>query len=93
MFGAAPTKEQAADATKAEVLSQITGTKVTDPYGPEYETMLAAAREAFSGTGTQLSDTEFAKVMRFMKAYNINPSYLPMNANRSTIYGASNTGY
>ena len=83
--GNAQDKNASADATKLNLLSELTGKPVANPYGQEYVNMLALAREAFS-VGGEVTPEEFAIVTRFLAAYNLQPSDLP-EATTAAVYG------
>ena len=83
--GNAQDKNASADAAKLNLLSELSGKPVTNPYGQEYVNMLALAREAFS-TGGEVTPEEFAIVTRFLAAYNLQPSDLP-EATTARFYG------
>lgn len=83
--GGAQDKNASGDAAKLNLLSELTGKPVTNPYGQEYVNMLALAREAFS-PGGEVTPEEFAIVTRFLEAYKLQPSDLP-EATTAAVYG------
>ena len=82
--GGAQDKNASGDAAKLNLLSELTGKPVTNPYGQEYVNMLALAREAFS-PGGEVTPEEFAIVTRFLSAYGLQPSDLP-EATTAAVY-------